>query len=102
MRLHIEVFYSEEDEGYIAKIKEIEGISAFGKSVSEALRELIDAIEAVEACGCELCESEKNVVELLETMNKYDDEVVIEAIGRWIHYHVVEKCDDCDRGKGFI
>jgi predicted RNase H-like HicB family nuclease len=36
----IEIFYSEEDEGYIAVVPELPGCSAFGKSEVEALEEV--------------------------------------------------------------
>ena len=41
----IEIFYSEEDEGYIALVPELPGCSAFGKSEEEALEEVKTAIE---------------------------------------------------------
>jgi len=41
----IEIFYSEEDEGYIAVVPELPGCSAFGKTEEEALREIKTAIE---------------------------------------------------------
>jgi predicted RNase H-like HicB family nuclease len=37
---HINIFYSEEDEGYIADIPDLRYCSAFGDSPSEALAEL--------------------------------------------------------------
>ncbi|TVQ78134.1 MAG: type II toxin-antitoxin system HicB family antitoxin [Bradymonadales bacterium] len=37
---HINIFYSEEDGGYIADIPDLEACSAFGKSASEALAEV--------------------------------------------------------------
>lgn len=37
---HINIFYSEEDEGYIADIPDLSYCSAFGESPFEALREL--------------------------------------------------------------
>jgi len=43
---HINVFYSEEDEGYIADIPDLEHCSAFGTSPEEALREVLKAKEA--------------------------------------------------------
>jgi predicted RNase H-like HicB family nuclease len=36
---HINVFYSEEDRGYIADIPDLEFCSAFGETPSEALKE---------------------------------------------------------------
>ena len=41
----IEIFYSEEDEGYIATVPELAGCSAFGNNEKEALKEVIIAIE---------------------------------------------------------
>ena len=37
---HINIFYSEEDEGYIADIPDLECCSAFGNTPEEALAEL--------------------------------------------------------------
>ncbi len=37
---HINIFYSEEDGGYIADIPDLEACSAFGKTPDEALSEL--------------------------------------------------------------
>ena len=36
----IEIFYSEEDEGYIAVVPELSGCSAFGETKEEALDEV--------------------------------------------------------------
>ncbi len=41
----IEIFYSEEDEGYIAVVPELPGCSAFGETEKEALKEIKVAIE---------------------------------------------------------
>lgn len=41
----IEIFYSEEDEGYIALAPELPGCSAFGETEEEALREIKVAID---------------------------------------------------------
>ena len=38
MDYHINIFYSEEDCGYIADIPDLEGCSAFGSSPEEALK----------------------------------------------------------------
>ena len=43
---HINVFYSEEDGGYIADIPDLEGCSAFGASPQEAVAEVTTAKEA--------------------------------------------------------
>ena len=52
---HINIFYSEEDEGYIADIPDLEFCSAFGSTPEEALREVQIAkavwIEAAHAEG---------------------------------------------------
>ena len=52
---HINIFYSEEDEGYIADIPDLEFCSAFGSTPEEALREVQIAkavwIEAASAEG---------------------------------------------------
>lgn len=45
-RYPIEVFFSDEDEGYIALAPDLPGCSAFGNSREQALAELDDAIEA--------------------------------------------------------
>ncbi|RLI77814.1 type II toxin-antitoxin system HicB family antitoxin [Archaeoglobales archaeon] len=44
-RYTIEIFYSEEDEGYIAVVPELPGCSAFGETEEEALKEIKVAIE---------------------------------------------------------
>jgi len=41
----IEIFYSEEDGGYIAVVPELPGCSAFGESEEEALKEVMTAID---------------------------------------------------------
>ena len=43
---HINIFYSEEDGGYIADIPDLDSCSAFGLSPEEALREVERAKEA--------------------------------------------------------
>ena len=43
---HINIFYSEEDEGYIADIPDLECCSAFGHTPEEALAELEIAKQA--------------------------------------------------------
>ena len=40
---HINVFYSEEDEGYVADIPDLKYCSAFGESPEEALPEVLRA-----------------------------------------------------------
>lgn len=43
---HINIFYSEEDGGYIADIPDLEHCSAFGETPEEALAELAKAKRA--------------------------------------------------------
>lgn len=40
MDYHINIFYSEEDGGYIADIPDLKGCSAFGETPEKALQEL--------------------------------------------------------------
>jgi len=42
---HINIFYSQEDEGYIADIPDLEPCSAFGETPEDALREVLIAKE---------------------------------------------------------
>jgi predicted RNase H-like HicB family nuclease len=37
---HINIFYSDEDEGYIADIPDLESCSAFGETAEQALHEV--------------------------------------------------------------
>ncbi|PKP55678.1 MAG: type II toxin-antitoxin system HicB family antitoxin [Candidatus Altiarchaeales archaeon HGW-Altiarchaeales-2] len=41
----IEIFYSEEDEGYIAILPELPGCSAFGENAGDALKEAMVAMD---------------------------------------------------------
>jgi predicted RNase H-like HicB family nuclease len=43
---HINIFYSEEDSGYIADIPDLKYCSAFGETEEEALREVLQAKQA--------------------------------------------------------
>jgi len=43
---HINIFYSNEDNGYIADVPDLEYCSAFGKTRSEALGEVEIAIQS--------------------------------------------------------
>jgi len=43
---HINIFYSEEDEGYVADIPDLKYCSAFGESPEEALSEVLKAKDA--------------------------------------------------------
>ncbi len=52
---HINIFYSEEDEGYIADIPDLKSCSAFGSTPENALKEVENAkqiwLEAAQAAG---------------------------------------------------
>jgi predicted RNase H-like HicB family nuclease len=43
---HVNVFYSEQDQGYVADIPDLEHCSAFGETPEEALREVLEAKQA--------------------------------------------------------
>ncbi len=43
---HINVFYSDEDDGYIADIPDLKSCSAFGATPEEALHEVLMAKQA--------------------------------------------------------
>jgi predicted RNase H-like HicB family nuclease len=43
---HINLFYGEEDEGYIADVPDLRHCSAFGPTQEEALQEVLKAKEA--------------------------------------------------------
>ncbi|MFQ5454399.1 MAG: type II toxin-antitoxin system HicB family antitoxin [Candidatus Zixiibacteriota bacterium] len=43
---HINIFYSAEDEGYIADIPDLKYCSAFGQSPGEALKNVLEAKRA--------------------------------------------------------
>ena len=43
---HINIFYSQEDEGYVADIPDLTSCSAFGENASEALAEVLKAKDA--------------------------------------------------------
>lgn len=43
---YISIFYSEEDNAYVADIPDLEYCSAFGETPEEALREVLKAKEA--------------------------------------------------------
>jgi len=65
----IELFYSEEDEGYIAVVPKLPGCSAFGKTRKEALQEIEVAVELrLEVMKSEQGEMEKSNFSLREKM----------------------------------
>jgi predicted RNase H-like HicB family nuclease len=46
LKYPIEIFYSEEDEGYIALIPDLPGCNAWGETPVQALQELQEAAES--------------------------------------------------------
>ena len=50
---HINIFYSEEDGGYIADIPDLESCSAFGETPEQALKELEVAKKAWLKAACQ-------------------------------------------------
>ena len=55
---HINIFYSEEDEGYIADIPDLEACSAFGATPEEALRQ----VEIAKAAWLEAARAESKPI----------------------------------------
>ena len=51
MKYLVEVFWSDEDDGYIAVVPDLPGCSAFGRTPEEAVHEIGDASAAwIAAC----------------------------------------------------
>jgi predicted RNase H-like HicB family nuclease len=57
---HINIFYSEEDEGYIADIPDLRYCSAFGETPAEALQEL----EIAKALWLEMAQKQGKAIPL--------------------------------------
>ena len=55
---HINIFYSEEDEGYIADVPDLKNCSAFGETPEQALSEVLSAkslwLESAKTNGIEI------------------------------------------------
>lgn len=50
-RYLVEIFWSDEDEGYVAIVPDLAGCSAWGRSMEDAVREIENAQAAwIEAC----------------------------------------------------
>ncbi|MCL2396919.1 MAG: type II toxin-antitoxin system HicB family antitoxin [Defluviitaleaceae bacterium] len=45
LKYHINVFYSEDDKGFIADVPDLQYCSAFGETQEEAMREIMIAME---------------------------------------------------------
>jgi len=43
-KYHINVFYSEDDKGYIADVPDLQGCSAFGETPEKAVEEIVIAM----------------------------------------------------------
>ena len=69
----IEIFYSEEDEGFIAVVPELPGCSAFGETEEEALQEV------------------KIAMDLWITVAKKEGRKVPRPIGKELLRHIVEE-----------
>ncbi len=55
---HINIFYSEEDQGYIADIPDLQSCSAFGETAQDALRE----VELAKAAWLDAARAEKKPI----------------------------------------
>lgn len=82
-RYPLEVFWSDEDEGFIAEAPDLPGCSAFGADEAEAVREAQDAIaawiEAAKAAGRDIPDPSK-----LEPLTAYSGKFLV-RIGRELH-----------------
>lgn len=82
-RYPLEVFWSDEDEGFIAEAPDLPGCSAFGADEAEAVREAQDAIaawiEAAKAAGRGIPDPSK-----LEPLTAYSGKFLV-RIGRELH-----------------
>jgi predicted RNase H-like HicB family nuclease len=67
----IEIFYSEEDEGFIAIVPELPGCSAFGRTEEDALKEVKTAmqlwLETAKEIGREIPAPQKRSLVAAET-----------------------------------
>ena len=82
-RYPLEVFWSDEDEGFIVEAPDLPGCSAFGADETEAVREAQDAIaawiEAAKAAGRAIPAPSK-----LEPLTAYSGKFLV-RIGRELH-----------------
>jgi predicted RNase H-like HicB family nuclease len=88
-RYPIEVFYSEDDGGFIAVAKDLPGCSAFGKTAAEAAAEIQDAIkawqQAAKAAGNPIPEPSRHVDETILPSGK-----ILLRIPRSLHASLIE------------
>ena len=52
-KYHINIFFSEDDECFIADVPDLRGCSAFGDTAEEAAREIVIAMELWLSCAKE-------------------------------------------------
>lgn len=57
-RYLVEIFWSDEDEGYVAIVPDLAGCSAWGRSMEDAVRE----IENAQAAWIEACQASGEVI----------------------------------------
>ncbi len=88
----VQVFWSDEDEGYIAIAPDLPGCSAFGETAEEAIREARDAIEAwlqaARAGGDQIPEPSK-----LPLHRKYSGKFVV-RVPRNLHAQLVSSAEE--------
>lgn len=88
-RYPLEVFWSDEDEGFIAEAPDLPGCSAFGTDEAEAVREAQDAIaswiEAAKADGREIPPPSTP-----EPLQAYSGKFVV-RVGRQLHARLARK-----------
>jgi predicted RNase H-like HicB family nuclease len=92
VRYPAQIFWSDEDEGYIAVARDLPGCSAFGESQQEALAELQHAIaawiEASRAAGNPIPEPSKPAVE-----DNYSGKVLV-RMPKSLHANIAKEAKD--------
>ena len=87
-RYPIEVFYSDEDGGFIAIAKDLPGCSAFGKTQAKAVAEIQDAIkawqEAAKAAGNPVPEPSRHADDVLPSGK------ILLRVPRTLHASLIE------------
>jgi predicted RNase H-like HicB family nuclease len=77
---HVNIFYSGEDDGYIADIPDLKACSAFGETPNEALTEVLKAKEiwlaSAEANGKSIIPSSEGKRVRIELFYGYIDQTV--------------------------
>lgn len=84
----INIFYSQEDKGYIANISELRGCSAFGHTPEEALKEIKVAAKLW------LETAKRNKIPIPQPRkHKYSGKILIRTIPA-IHQKIIEKAEE--------